>query len=272
MPAVIQKLIREGHATFESAHRRKDGSIYPIEVSTHTFRYGGKDVDLSIVRDITERKRSVQIIQETNKKISLLSSITRHDVANQVSLLKGYATIALMKKPDPVVADFLAKIDTVGSTIARQIEFTREYQELGMHAPGWHRIREIVAQQKTEGISFSCTCDAEIYTDSMIAKVFFNLFDNATRHGERVTAITVGCERAPDGGMFVVVEDNGVGIPGDEKEKIFEKGYGKNTGYGLFLAREILAITGITISETGIPGAGARFEIIVPKDGYRFTS
>jgi PAS domain S-box-containing protein len=272
MPAVIQKLLRDGHATFESAHRRKDGSIYPIEVSTHTFRYQGKDVDLSIIRDITERKRSVQIIQETNKKISLLSSITRHDVANQVSLLKGYATIALMKKPDPVVAEFLAKIDTAGSTIARQIEFTREYEELGMHAPGWHRIQEIVALQKTEGISFSCTCDAEIFTDPMIEKVFFNLFDNATRHGERVTAITIGCERAPDGGMLIVVEDNGAGIPLEDKEKIFEKGFGKNTGFGLFLVREILAITGIVIRETGIPGEGARFEISVPKEGYRFTS
>jgi PAS domain S-box-containing protein len=132
MPGVIQNLLRDGHATFESAHRRKDGSVYPIEVSTHTFHYQGKDVDLSIVRDITERKRSERIIQETNKKINLLSSITRHDVTNQVSILKGYAKIALAKKPDPVVADFLAKIDTAGSTIARQIEFAREYQELGM--------------------------------------------------------------------------------------------------------------------------------------------
>jgi signal transduction histidine kinase len=87
-----------------------------------------------------------------------------------------------------------------------------------------------------------------------------------------VTAITVGCERAPDGGLFIVVEDNGVGIPVDEKEKIFEKGFGKNTGFGLFLVREILAITGITIRETGTPGEGARFEISVPKEGFRLTT
>jgi signal transduction histidine kinase len=61
-----------------------------------------------------------------------------------------------------------------------------------------------------------------------------------------------------------------VGIAENEKEKIFMGGYGKNTGFGLFLAREILAITGITIRETGIPGEGARFEITVPNGGYRF--
>jgi two-component system CheB/CheR fusion protein len=54
-----------------------------------------------------------------------------------------------------------------------------------------------------------------------------------------------------------------------EKEKIFERGYGKNTGLGLFLSRDILDITGITIKETGKPGKGARFEMTVPKEMWR---
>ena len=91
----------------------------------------------------------------------------------------------------------------------------------------------------------------------MLEKVFFNLFDNAVRHGERVTAITVSCE-VTGGKLVITVQDNGIGIPPDAKQKIFEKGYGKNTGFGLFLAREILAITGISIHETGISGNGAR--------------
>jgi len=47
-------------------------------------------------------------------------------------------------------------------------------------------------------------------------------------------------------------------------------GYGKHTGLGLALSREILAITGITIRETGTPGAGARFELRVPPENCRF--
>jgi len=69
----------------------------------------------------------------------------------------------------------------------------------------------------------------------------------------------------------VVWEDNGVGIMEEEKERIFERGYGKNTGLGLFLVREILSLTGIMISETGTPGTGARFEITVPKGSYRIA-
>ncbi len=73
-------------------------------------------------------------------------------------------------------------------------------------------------------------------------------------------------------GTFVILcEDNGDGIPLELKEKIFDRGFGKNTGLGLFLAREILSITGITIQETGIPGNNARFEIAVPRGGFRYT-
>ncbi|MEI6842844.1 MAG: ATP-binding protein, partial [Methanomicrobiales archaeon] len=70
---------------------------------------------------------------------------------------------------------------------------------------------------------------------------------------------------------LIVCEDDGDGIVAAEKEKIFERGFGKNTGLGLALSREILAITGITITETGEPGKGARFEMTVPKGAWRMT-
>jgi len=71
---------------------------------------------------------------------------------------------------------------------------------------------------------------------------------------------------------LIVCEDDGEGIPVEEREKVFEWGFGKNTGLGLFLSREILDITGITIKETGEPGTGARFELTVPKGAWRGIS
>jgi hypothetical protein len=173
---------------------------------------------IALIEDISDRKLAEQIIQETNKKINLLTSITRHDVANQVSVLRGYTRIALMKKIDPVVVDLFEKIDLAASTIARQIEFTREYQELSMHSPGWQKIGDIVGQQKTDGISLSCTCDAEIFADPMLERVFFNLIDNALRHGEKVTAITVSCRPGPDDSLVIAAGDNGCGVPPDLKD------------------------------------------------------
>ena len=65
--------------------------------------------------------------------------------------------------------------------------------------------------------------------------------------------------------MYCIYEDDGYGIPDEHKEKIFERGFGSNTGYGLFLAREIVNISGFSILETGSFGQGVRFEITIPK-------
>ncbi|HII97765.1 MAG TPA: HAMP domain-containing histidine kinase [Methanoregula sp.] len=110
----------------------------------------------------------------------------------------------------------------------------------------------------------------EIFTDPLITKVFANLLNNSLRHGNHVTEIHVHAQPG-NNGLVIVWEDNGAGIPINEKELIFDRGYGKNTGLGLFLVREILAITGITIIENGEPGKGARFEISLPKDRFRFV-
>jgi signal transduction histidine kinase len=102
-----------------------------------------------------------------------------------------------------------------------------------------------------------------VFADPLIVKIFYNLMDNAVRHGGKITTIRFSVERRGDD-KIIVCKDDGNGVLADEKERIFNRGFGKNTGLGLALAREILDITGITIHETGEPGKGARFEIVVP--------
>ena len=110
--------------------------------------------------------------------------------------------------------------------------------------------------------------DLTIYADPLLIKAFSNLIDNTARHGGRATRVRLSCRQSPDG-IVIVCEDDGRGIPDSEKDLIFERDYGKNTGYGLFLTREILAITGLTIRETGEEGKGVRFEILVPHGSFR---
>lgn len=253
---------------------RKDGSTLWSSVNAHCLRNEKGEVSgvEGFLHDITEYRAMEQAFYEASHKLNLLNSMTRHDVVNQLAILQGYAQIAALKKGDPVITDYLAKIITAADIIARQIEFTRMYQELGGKAPAWMMIGDVIAHVESQvPVTISGTCrGTEIFADPMLERVFFNLVDNAVRHGVRVTEITVRCEREPDS-LLVIVEDNGTGIPAEMKEKIFERGMGKNTGLGLFLAREILAITGITIQETGISGKGARFELSVPKGKFRYT-
>jgi len=248
-----------------------DGSIrlHTSNISPVFDEKGTLILSIGIAQDITEVRRSENGIREANRKLGLLNSITRHDIKNQLTVVRGYAQIAALAKPDPTIADYLVKMDTALEVIQRQIEFMRTYQDLGVNALAWYRIDELVSPVKPADIPVTSTCQAvEIFADPMIGKVFFNLFDNAIRHGKTVTHIDVRCETVSEN-LILTVEDNGIGIPPGEKQKIFEKGYGKHTGFGLFLTREILAITNISILETGTPGKGARFEITVPKEAYR---
>ena len=87
---------------------------------------------------------------------------------------------------------------------------------------------------------------------------------------DRVSVVRLSAAELPDC-LLIRIEDDGIGIPPHDKETIFRKGYGKNTGLGLFLSREILSITNITIKESGEFQYGARFEMCVPKGIYRFS-
>ena len=109
----------------------------------------------------------------------------------------------------------------------------------------------------------------DVYADPLFEKVLYTLIDNSLQYGEKVTEIRLSWRLIDTGEPVLQYEDNGVGIVPDDKEHIFERGFGKHTGFGLFLARQILAITGMTIKETGEAGKGARFEITVPKRAYR---
>jgi sensor histidine kinase regulating citrate/malate metabolism len=80
------------------------------------------------------------------------------------------------------------------------------------------------------------------------------------------------CTHSKDNGnQVIIVEDDGNGVSYDNKKQLFTKGFGKNTSLGLFLIREILSITVISITENGEPGKGARFEMMVPNGMWRFV-
>ena len=112
------------------------------------------------------------------------------------------------------------------------------------------------------------TGDLEVYADPLLEKVFENLIDNSLRHGEHVRHIIVNYEKRGTG-LVLMYRDDGTGVTATDKERIFEKGFGKNTGLGLFLTREILSITGLSITECGLYGSGVLFDILVPEGCYQ---
>jgi signal transduction histidine kinase len=227
-------------------------------------------------KEVKVRKQTEEALSLANKKLNLLSSITRHDINNQLTILMGYLTILEKQIPDTSFSDYFLKVSNAAKRISSMIKFTKEYEEIGVKAPTWQDTRTLIdtaAKQAPLGkvmVKNDLPAGAEVFADPLVVKVFYNLMDNAVRYGGKITTIQFSVQESGDDHM-IVCEDDGDGIVAAEKEKIFERGFGKNTGLGLALSREILDITGITIRETGEPGKGARFEMTVPKGVWRMN-
>jgi PAS domain S-box-containing protein len=276
---------------YETVLVAANGFRRPVIVKGRPVRYNGKAAGLFFLIDITERKtlegllreRADQLLQYSNalqvanKKQRLLSSITRHDINNQLTGLKIYLGLIEQEQTDPALAVYCQKATTAADQIAGMIQFTREYEEIGIAAPAWRDCRRMVDQAAGQilpdriAIHNDIPHGMEVFADPLIVKVVYNLLDNAVRYGGRISAIQFYAREEEDGTAVLVCEDNGEGVPEADKERIFEMGFGKNTGLGLALSKEILDITGITIRETGTPGAGARFEMTVPPENCRFV-
>lgn len=237
---------------------------------------GAIDKVLVYTHDITERRMLEESLNGASRKLNLLYNITRHDINNQLLVLRGHLDMLREHTKESACLERLGAISACAESIWRQIEFTKTYQEMGTKLPQWQEMGALI-----DGLSMDSSGierlevsprlrDVEIYGDPMLGKVFHNLLEDSAKYAADPTIVKLDC-RESDKHLIITYEDVGPGVSPEDKERIFQNGYGRGTGFGLFLSREVLAITGMTISETGEPGKGARFEITVPPGHYSYS-
>ena len=224
--------------------------------------------------DITMRRQAETALQQVTRKLMLLNQVTFNDIQNALFTLNGYLTLERILPGGETVNEYHDFEEEAVRKIENSLNFAKNYQDLGQNPPEWQDVNQsfIMGISHLDFSSIRRTShldNLEIYADSLLERVFFTLAGNVIRHAKNATEVTLGYQRTGDG-LLLFFEDNGGGIPDASKEKIFERGYGTQAGMELFLVREILGITGITIRETGSYGSGSRFEMNVPKLAYRF--
>jgi PAS domain S-box-containing protein len=273
--AYFKKHTREGMGLQEEVVVDQKGNRIPVIVSAAILNLGGRRCMMGIFHDISDIKKANDALQLANKKLNLLAEITRHDIRNKLTVLGGYLELFTDHPPEPQHSMYLTKLKTAVKMITENIEFTKLYQDLGVVEPKWQNVTDLFYRVcihiDIRKIRFEAPADGlEIFADPLLERVFYNIVENAVEHGDRVSVVRLFSEELSDS-LLIRIEDDGIGIPVHDKEMIFERGFGKNTGLGLFLSREILSITNISIKEAGEFQHGARFEMNVPKGVYRFS-
>jgi len=274
----------QGYVYHDTVRKRKDGSLIPVSVSAAPITVEGKvEAIACIYKDISELKETEKALKKTmdelataNEKLRVVGGLSRHDARNKLTVVTG--NIYLLKKKaasDPDMLERLQDMEEACRQIVRIFDFTRNYETLGMealrHVDVADAFDKAVAQfSDLKNVKIVNECRGlTVVADSLLTRMFYNLVENSLKYGEKTTQIRIRHEDSEEQ-LKLVYEDDGVGIPADEKPKLFREGYGKGTGYGLYLIKKMMEAYGWTIQETGRPGNGVQFVMKIPhinKDG-----
>ena len=256
----------------EFPYIRKDGTKCWGEAHASLLKHDGKNVGFqAILRDTTEHKKMLERLKVLNEKLGVVGGLTRHDVRNKLSTVLGNTFLVRQKiNGAPEGLKYLSEIESAVHQVERIFDFAKIYETLGTKELVDVDVGEIVEEAVSlfsdlHGAEVRNDCHGlTVLADSLLQQLIYNLIHNSLQHGERVSLIGIRYE-VEDDGVKLVYEDDGVGIPKNEKEKIFKKDYGKGTGYGLYLIRRMCEVYGWIIKETGEAGKGAQFTMTIPR-------
>ena len=279
---ILNRLIAGECWSGEFLAKRRDGTVFPAIVTDAPIKNDrGEFIGIiGISTDITEQKWMQEVfddaigkVVELNKKLHVVEGLTRHDIRNKLSAMNG--GIYLLKKrfvSNEEARQQLEDMELVSKQMSRILEFEKIYIQVGAE-----ELKNVnVETQLNEAASlFSSLKGAKlvnechgltVLADSLLRQLFYNLIDNTLKYGEKTSKIRVHYEEE-EKQLKLVYEDDGVGIPAETKSNLFTEGYGRGTGYGLYLLKRICEAYGWVIEETGNPGQGVQFTMLIPKNG-----
>jgi PAS domain S-box-containing protein len=262
--------------------KRRDGMIMSVIITTMpiTDDKGKVTGILGVSMDVTEQKWMQQVLEsaikevaELNEKLRVVEGLTRHDVRNKLSALNG--RLYLLKKRcngNLAAHQQITELESISKQILRILEFEKVYVQVGAEELEYVEVERQLDEAATlfsdlKDIRLVNECQGlTVLADSLLRQLFYNLIDNTLKYGEKTSTIRVHYEEQEDQ-LKLVYEDDGVGVPDDVKRHLFQEGYGKGTGYGLYLIQRICEAYGWKIQETGSQGKGAQFTMTIPKNG-----
>jgi len=263
---------------------RREGALHAIETS-FTLPDGKSEtvlVSAALLQDnrviitfveITRRVYAEKALKAANDKLKFLSRISRDHLHHTVDQLVQTAKNAYANCENTEAQVFFNQMQVLAINLKRQLFLTESYKNLGISPPVWLSVQQALKSAYPAFTSGSVsvrfwTERLEIFADPLFQDVLIHIAGNAINHGISIQNLIVSWHETREG-LDLILEDDGIGIPAAKKESIFEYDEKGSEGIGLFICREILGVTGMTITENGTEGNGARFVIHVPPEGFR---
>lgn len=257
---------------YELEGKTKDGEIRYLEVINIPQIEGGKFKGvMGIARDITERK-------EAEEREGFLHSLLRHDLRNKAQVVQGYLELLEDFDLPEDAKEFVSKARrgmNKGIEIIEKVRNLRKAQEEEIKEV---RIKSVVEKAVEQTKELAGGRGVKIKTDyprkefkvmggALLNQVFYNIIDNAIQHSGG-SKIRIRIETTSDE-VICIIEDNGKGIPDENKEKIFERNYTtddkRGSGLGMFLVKTLLETYEGSIELRDSELGGARFDVHLQK-------
>ena len=277
----VLRHLNEGTSwTGEAILKRRDGTVLTVIITTSPITNdAGETIGiLGVSTDITEQKWMQEVLNEAiakvvelNEKLHVVESLTRHDIRNKLSALNGRIFLLKKRLKDNTEAlTHLKEMEIASQQILKIMEFEKAYVQVGSEELKNVDVERYISEasllfSNLKGAKLINECRGlTVLADSMLRQLFYNMIDNTLKYGERTSVIRVHYEEEQDK-LKLIYEDDGVGIADEEKSKLFQEGYGKGTGFGLYLIKRICEGYGWKIQETGKHGEGVQFTMTIPK-------
>jgi PAS domain S-box-containing protein len=269
-----QRVNGEKTASNQYNLKKKDGTTIPVIVfSERTKSQTGKLVVRSVMVNVSELEESREQLSTLNEKLKVVGNLTRHDAANKLMGMKG--NLYLLKKrlgDNPEALAYLEQLSGAVNSTERIFELSQIYEQIGSEKLTQVDVFEsfkkaVLLTPNLLGITvINETQGLTVTADSLLIQLFYNFIDNTLKYGEKVSEIKLSYTENPEN-IVLTYRDNGVGVPVENKSKLFDEGFttGKGSGHGLNLTKRMIEVYGWTINEVGIPGEDAVFEITIPK-------
>ena len=195
----------------------------------------------------------------TVRSVHVMDSKVRHDIANQLMVLSGYLELLEELVPEGEAREFLDGSLRAAELVNRHLTFSRSYREFGLAPPAWHDLASLLPS----GVELPVeAAGVQVWADPLAPVALTALF--GARGGPAV-GWRASIEPGPDGGLLVVLDDDGPALSERDVRLFFDYRQGEGQAGEPFLARHVLGATGISLEAAASPDGGLQLRMAVPE-------